>query len=185
MNIDEDGLTEVPRLFALGEVSCSGLHGANRLGSNSLLEGLVYGRKAGAKAATLAEGTRGGVARLALETSEVRQARRTEIDIDDVLAALRAETWRNLAIERDAAGLKHAIERIQFWSGYVLPEVFAGPRGWELQNMLTVAGLMAQAALGRKESRGAHHRLDHPEPDDRFRKVHSSVRRPREAEAVR
>lgn len=180
VKIDESGQTEVPRLFALGEVSCSGLHGANRLGSNSLLEGLVYGRKAGAKAAALAADTRGGVARLALETSEVRPGRRTEIDIDDVLAALRAETWRNMAIERDAAGLAHAIERIQFWAGYVLPEVFAGPRGWELQNLLTVAGLMAQAALGRKESRGAHHRLDHPEPDDRFKKVHSSVQRPNE-----
>jgi L-aspartate oxidase len=179
VKIDAEGQTDVPRLLCVGEVSCSGLHGANRLGSNSLLEGLVYGRRAGARAARLAQESMGGVARLALETSaEVRSGRRTEIDIEDLIASLRAETWRNLAIERDAAGLKHVIERIQFWSGYVLPEVFAGPRGWELQNLLTVAGLMAQAALARQESRGAHHRLDFPEPDERFRNVHSAVRRP-------
>lgn len=179
VKIDEHGQTEVPRLFAVGEVSCSGLHGANRLGSNSLLEGLVYGRRAGARAAALAQESHGGVARMALEMSEVRPERRTEIDIDDLVASLRAETWRNLAIERDRAGLEHALERLSFWSGYVLAEVFAGPRGWELQNMLTVAWLMARAALAREESRGAHHRLDFPEPDARLGGKHSSVRRPR------
>lgn len=177
VKIDRDGQTEVPRLFAVGEVSCSGLHGANRLGSNSLLEGLVHGRRAGARAAALAHESHGGVARLALETSEVRPERRAEIDIDDVLATLRAETWRNLAIERDGPGLAHVLDRLAFWSGYVLPEVFAGPRGWELQNMLTVATLMAQAAHARKESRGAHHRLDFPAPDERLRR-HSQARRP-------
>lgn len=179
VKIDEGGQTEVPRLFAVGEVSCSGLHGANRLGSNSLLEGLVYGRRAGARAATLAQESHGGVARMALETNEVRPERRVEIDIDDVLAALRAETWRNLGVERDRAGLEHALERLGFWSGYVLPEVFAGPRGWELQNTLTVATLMTQAALARHESRGAHHRLDFPEADERLRQ-HSQVRLPKE-----
>lgn len=179
VKIDDHGQTEVPRLFAVGEVSCSGLHGANRLGSNSLLEGLVYGRRAGSRAAILAQESHGGVARMALETSEVRPERRTEIDIDDLVASLRAETWRNMAIERDRTGLEHALERLGFWSGYVLPEVFAGPRGWELQNMLTVASLMARAALAREESRGAHHRLDFPAPDDALRSRHSSVRRPK------
>jgi L-aspartate oxidase len=177
VKIDHEGQTDVARLFAVGEVSCSGLHGANRLGSNSLLEGLVYGRRTGVRAAAIAQESHGGVARLALETSHVRKDRRVEIDIDDVLASVRAETWRNMAIERDAAGLRHALERLRFWAGYVLPEVFAGPRGWELQNILTVAGLMARAALGREESRGAHHRLDFPAPNEALRR-HSRVRRP-------
>ncbi len=178
--VDDHGATAIPRLFAVGEVSCSGLHGANRLGSNSLLEGLVYGSRAGARAATLAEESLGGVARLPLEHSEVEPDRRVEIDIDDMVASLRAETWRHLAIERDGPALREALEKLRFWSSYVLDEVFAGPRGWELQNMLTVATLMAEAASWREESRGAHHRLDFPERDDERFAVHSEVRRPQE-----
>ncbi len=175
---DLEGATSIPRLFAVGEVSCSGLHGANRLGSNSLLEGLVFGARAGARAAALAEGSLGGVARLPLESSDAQPSRRVEIDIDDVWASLRAETWRHMAIERDGEGLRAALEKLTFWSSYVLGEVFAGPRGWELQNMLTVATLMARAALWREESRGAHHRLDFPERDDARFAVHSEVSRP-------
>ncbi len=178
VQIDRDGQTEVPRLFAVGEVSCSGLHGANRLGSNSLLEGLVYGRRAGERAAALAAGAHGGLARLALEASAEPQGRRAEIDIDDVLVSLRAETWRNLGVERDGPGLRHAREQLGRWARYVLPEAFAGPRGWELQNVLTVASLMAQGAVWREESRGAHHRLDCPGVDDARFLVHGAVRRP-------
>ncbi|RMG14846.1 MAG: L-aspartate oxidase [Planctomycetota bacterium] len=178
--VDLDARTGVERLFAVGEVSCSGLHGANRLGSNSLLEGLVFGERAGRKAAELAADSLGDVARLPMETSEVRLDRRREIDIVDVLNALRAQTWRSLAIERDGASMREARERIAFWSSYALEEVFAGPLGWELQNMLTVAALVAQAAIWREESRGAHFREDFPDPDDARFLRHSAIVRPEE-----
>lgn len=178
VRVDLTGATTIPRLFAVGEVSCSGLHGANRLGSNSLLEGLVFGRRAGAAAAAIAEESLGGVARLPLEASESAPSRRVEIDIADMAASLRAEAWRHLAIERDGPGLEEAAERMAFWASYVLDEVFAGPRGWELQNLITIANLMARAAIWREESRGAHHRLDFPDRDDERFGVHSELTRP-------
>jgi L-aspartate oxidase len=177
VEVDGTGATAVPRLFAAGEVSCTGLHGANRLGSNSLLEGLVYGRRAGLAAGALAASNVGGVSRLALE-HRYDPERRPEIDIEDVSAALRSLTWRDTAIERDGAGLARALERIRFWSTYVLPAVFAGPRGWELQNMLTVAWLIASRAQLREESRGAHTRMDFPARDDARFRYHSRVRGP-------
>ncbi|HZV01308.1 MAG TPA: L-aspartate oxidase [Planctomycetota bacterium] len=181
--VDMNGATTLPRLFAAGECSCTTLHGANRLGSNSLLEGLVFGRRAGAAASALAASTVGTVARLSIE-NRYDATNRTEIDIEDATSALRALMWREAAIERDGAGLARALERIRFWSSYVLPSVFAGPRGWELQNLLTVAWLVASRALVREESRGAHMRLDHPERDDRRFRVHSKVKAALEGERV-
>lgn len=173
--VDGNGQTAVPRLFAAGEASCTRLHGANRLGSNSLLEGLVYGRRAGAAASALAASNVGGVSRVALQF-RYEPERRTEIDIEDMTAALRSLTWRDVGIERDGTGLARALERIRFWSSYVLPSVFAGPRGWELQNMLTVAWLVASRAQVREESRGAHTRMDFPKRDDARFSTHSRVR---------
>lgn len=176
MKVDHVGQTSIPRLFAIGEVSCSGLHGANRLASNSLLEGMVFGARAGEKAAELAADSLGGVARLPVQVEHSEyKGRRIEIDIDDMMASVRALTWRDLAIERDGAAIASAFEQLKKWCGYVLQDTFAGPRGWELQNLLSVATHMAQAALWRKESRGAHHRLDHPETNDAEYLVHSEI----------
>ena len=85
-----------------------------------------------------------------------------------------------MAIERTGEGMRQASERMAYWSSYVLGEVFAGRRGWELQNMLTVASLMTQCGLWREESRGAHYREDFPELDDARFKVHSQICRPEE-----
>jgi len=177
VQVDEEGKTSIPRLFAVGEVSCSGLHGANRLASNSLLEGLVFGKRSGNCAAALAEESLGGVARLALAEGGAPNHPRIEIDIEDLLTALRSRMWRGLGIERSPEGMNDLAERLDFWSGYVLDEVFAGPRGWELQNLLTISSLMCQAARWREESRGTHYREDFPEPVESFRK-HSEWTRP-------
>lgn len=170
-----DGRTNVPRLFACGEVACTGLHGANRLGSNSLLEGLVVGSHAGREAGLAA----------ASESSEPRPPRlkvriaheqHEAIDIADVTNALRAVAWRSLGIERTRFYLEEAVHMMRFWGRYVMDREFHDRVGWELQNMLLVARLIAEAALLREESRGVHFRTDFPETDDAHWKLHVILR---------
>jgi L-aspartate oxidase len=165
VTVDIDGRTSLPRLYACGEVSCTGLHGANRLGSNSLLEAVVYGARTGQAIGKV----------LAGETSPGQQTRlrftvdrseRTLLDVADVRNSLRAVMWRNVGIERDERHLAETEEIIDFWQSYVLDKEFAGPEAWDLQNMLTLARLVAASARERTESRGTHFRTDHPERDD-------------------
>ena len=161
---DVRAATSVPGLFACGEAASTGLHGANRLGSNSLLEGLVYGKLAGQSAAAwVRDGHRAEHYRMGVE---IPVSDRSRLDAEDVRNALRALMWRNVGITRQAQPLVEAQEIIRFWQRYVMDKVFTSPFGWECQNMLTVALLMAQSALQRQESRGVHYRQDFPERDD-------------------
>ncbi len=169
-----DGRTSVERLYACGEVACSGMHGANRLGSNSLLEGLVIGRNAGAAAAAAAADKSTPVPHNIRSEDGKQEA--GEIDLADVRSSLRSAMWRNVGIIRDAQGLSRALERIEFWAGYVLQRQFKNPRGWRIQNMLTVAELIARVALEREESRGVHFRSDFPLMQDGPPR-HSTARR--------
>jgi len=165
VRVDGDGRTSLPRLYACGEVSCTRLHGANRLGSNSLLEGLVFGYRAGRRIVEqLAVGN--GTSRPPRLQFTVAHSDRTVLDVDDVQNSLRAIMWRNVGIERDARHLAETEEIIEFWQSYVLDKEFADPRGWQLQNMLTLARLVARSANQRQESRGTHFRTDFPERDD-------------------
>ena len=170
-----DGRSSVDRLFACGEVACTGLHGANRLGSNSLLEGLVIGTYAGRAAAKAAavESQDPVHPRLHVRLTAPEQA---PIDVGDVTTSLRAVTWRSVGIERSQFGLEEAVHMMQFWSRYVMDKEFDDVPGWQLQNMLLVARLMAQAALLREESRGVHYRTDFPKKDDENWKVHTIFR---------
>jgi len=184
VTVDEAGRTSLPGLYAAGEVSSSGLHGANRLASNSLLEGLVYGARAGAAAAE--------DIRAANEADDFRvppisgpRAAPVEavspgedLDLADIRNSLRALMWRHVGVERAADSLAEALEAVEGWCGYVLPRQFADPQGWQLQNMLEVARLMIRGALVREETRGVHFRADHPDTLDRFR-VHVGWRRDR------
>jgi len=164
--IDTDGRTTVPGLWAAGEVSSSGLHGANRLASNSLLEGLVFGRRAGRGAAEAAAGRADQYTVLPLvgDWPHSRQDDE-ELDLLDLRNSLGSEMWRNVGIERDQAGLSSAERQVEFWNRYVSLREFPGPPGWELQNMLLVSKLMIAAALKRTESRGTHFRRDYPQTD--------------------
>ena len=161
--------TNIANLFACGEVASTGLHGANRLGSNSLLEGLVFGRIAG-RTATEQCGQNG--ASLKKFRYDISQSDRSRLDTADVLNSLRSLMWRNIGITRLAKPLAEAQEIISFWQRYVLDKVFDSPQGWECQNMLTVCLMMAQAAEARTESRGVHFRGDFPETDDTKFKTH-------------
>jgi L-aspartate oxidase len=154
---DLDGRTSVPGLLAAGEVACNGLHGANRLASNSLLEGLVFGRRAGLAAAS--EQAVGGAARV---VSDIRPSDKGELDLVDVRSSLRSAMWRNVGIVRTGNRLADALDMIHFWCRYSLDKIFDDPSGWEIQNMLTCAALVAAAACAREESRGTHARVDRP-----------------------
>jgi len=160
---DERGRTDVPCLYACGEVASTGLHGANRLGSNSLLEGLVFGRIAGR---AVAEQTADNHIRHPKIHCEIPPSDRTHLDAADVRNSLRALMWRNVGITRTQKPLAEAQEIIRFWHRYVMDKVFDCPTGWECQNMLTVSLLTATAAQNRQESRGTHFRGDHPDAND-------------------
>jgi L-aspartate oxidase len=166
-----DGRSSVDRLYACGEAACTGLHGANRLGSNSLLEGLAMGQSTGAV-------VREAVAGMAPPTphrirAPQREPEHGEIDLDDLRTSLRSVMWRNVGIFRDAQGLERTLQRVAFWSGYALPCEFKSPRGWRVQNMLALAELITQCALRREESRGVHFRTDFPETSPKAE--HSTV----------
>ena len=124
VTIDEEARTTLPRLWAAGEVSSSGLHGANRLASNSLLEGLVFGLRAGRNASAAALKDPDHFAALPLEAdSQPAQLPTDELQIDDVLNSLNSEMGRDVGIERNAEGLESALRQVEFWDRYVGPRI--------------------------------------------------------------
>jgi L-aspartate oxidase len=171
VTIDRTGRTTIPALWAAGEVSSSGLHGANRLASNSLLEGLVYGAHAGAAASRAAQESPGEFRVWPLENPVVCPPAEP-LDLVDIRNSLKSLMWRNCGVRRGGEGLAEALETVDGWRRYVLARQFDDLEGWELQNMLTLARVMIEAALLREESRGVHLRTDHPQLDDAQWKKH-------------
>jgi L-aspartate oxidase len=167
VTVDRDGRTTLPGLWAAGEVSSSGLHGANRLASNSLLEGLVFGARAAEDINGILAGRSAEDLRLEVPPIKAAVVRSDHepLDVADIRASLRALMWRSVGITRTAAKLSEAAEQVDFWCRYVLAQVFLDPAGWTMQNMLVVARLMIAAALAREESRGVHSRRDFPETE--------------------
>jgi len=162
-----DGLARstIPGLYACGEAACTGLHGANRLASNSLLEGLVFGKIAGTAAARERQSTDGtAVAMTHKLISDIRISDRSELDLDDVRSSLQSAMLRHLGTIRNAHGMERIKQMLAFWARYTLDKIFDEPVGWETQNLLTIASLITRSALHRHESRGAHtiEECDHP-----------------------
>jgi L-aspartate oxidase len=179
--IDLDGRTTVPGLWAAGEATSSGLHGANRLASNSLLEGLVFGRRAGRMASEECNKQPDHFSALPLESDwPPGQREDEELNLVDLRNSLGAEMWRHVGIQREQSGLEAAEKQVEFWNRYVAAKEFSDPRGWELQNMLLVARLMIAGALTRRESRGTHFRRDFPETDPAQAR-HITIRAPASA----
>jgi L-aspartate oxidase len=177
VTVDHQGQTTVPGLWAAGEVTSSGLHGANRLASNSLLEGLVYGAHAGAGAAASALAKPDSFNAIPLENTQVGP--HTEpLDLADIRNSLKSLMWRAAGVRRSGPQLADAARTIRRWCGYVLARQLNDPHGWELQNMLTVASLMVEGALAREESRGVHLRMDFPKTDDEHWRRHLAFARP-------
>jgi L-aspartate oxidase len=155
--VDAWGRSSLPGLWACGETSASGVHGANRLASNSLLEALVYATRVAKDIAGAMKG--GGPSRLpALSIPSSDEA------CAQAVTDLRAVMYANVGLVRSDATLRAALARIA-----ALESAHSQPDN-ELRNLLTVGRLIAQAALARKESRGSHYRTDYPNLDDAFAK---------------
>jgi L-aspartate oxidase len=167
---DLDGRTTLPGLYAAGEVACTGVHGANRLASNSLLEGLVFGARA-ARAMRGDAGSAGtdagglGAGALA-EAAAGTDAGSAGLGVD----AIRDAMWRDVGLFRSGDGLQRAVDRFERpWramDAHLRGGGHLDAAGWRAANLLTVARLVARAALRRTESRGAHYRDDYPERND-------------------
>ena len=172
VHTDDHGRTNLTGLYAAGEVACTGLHGANRLASNSLLEALHFGRAAG-KTCRESIGESPGPAKV---ISDIRPSERSELNLADVRSSLRSVMWRHVGIEREGDRMPEVAEMFDFWARYTLDKIFDDRAGWEVQNMLQVGALITRAAHWRNESRGTHYRVDAPDPDEPFR-VHDIWRR--------
>jgi L-aspartate oxidase len=162
---DLEGVTTVPGLFAAGEAACTGVHGANRLASNSLLEGLVFGaRAAHAMRRELRE------ARDIRTPALAESASNREIPVSE----LKKLMWSKAGVIRSGIGLNEALERISRWHpGSDIPST---RRQIEELNLLTIGDLICRSALARQESRGGHYRVDFPRRNDSSFRRHSVIR---------
>ena len=157
---DLDGRCAIPGLYAAGEAAATGVHGANRLASNSLLEGLVFGARAGK---TMREELR-RPPEIASEPNRAVSNSPVNSAIEDAIHEIQDLMWKDVGIVRTGTGLKAAIEQLN----RIAPRV-AHPqtrRAHEAQNIHTLGLLVARAALAREESRGAHYRTDFPDHND-------------------
>ena len=162
---DLDGRTSVPGLFAAGEVACTGVHGANRLASNSLLEGLVFGRRAGQAMAQTVVGA--WPARFSARLVPGRPPATAEAAAPPTVAAVRERMWTQVGLIRDRAGLEAAVRAFDAdWRWLAARPPAATVDEARLTSLIMVGGLMSRAALRREESRGGHYRSDFPARND-------------------
>src|SRR5271170_1607643 len=166
---DVDGRTSLDRLYAAGEAACTGVHGANRLASNSLLEGLVFGARA---AARMREVSANDIGQIAARPQFAKTASQSSAV---VLRNLQQRMWQDAGLLRDGSGLRAIKDELDRMRAEIVP---AAERGsLELANLHAVAELIVISALAREESRGAHYRNDFPRRDDARFARHSVVRR--------
>ncbi len=154
---DLHGATSIPRLYAAGEVACTGVHGANRLASNSLLEGVVFGARAGnamRELAGVAPSGKAGMPEAGLPSATEPEIRRL--------------AWEKCGLLRAGDSLREACRTLESWEEPVGGAHKLGD--FELRNLHAVALLIARCALAREESRGAHYRTDFPENREVFAK---------------
>ena len=169
-----DTETNLKGLYACGEVACTGVHGANRLASNSLLECLVYGARAGTNAATFANSYQSSVEKTDQLQEGARDATRDALidnySIEAIKGAIQETLWENVSIERNGEGLEQTLAELQDLAAD-LGNMPTRPESKDITmietvNMLHVALMITKSALARTESRGAHYRADFPTQDD-------------------
>lgn len=159
-----NGETNLAGLYACGEAACTGVHGANRLASNSLLEGIVFGQRIISNSSEIMQRE---LIKPEMASAYIFETSFNPAGEDPVMIkkALQEVMWQEVGIIRTASGLQKAREEISR-----LQEKLGGPDSlvtfYEVNNMLTLAALMVDACLWRKESRGGHFRSDYPGRDD-------------------
>ena len=170
---DLNGATTLPGLFAAGEVACSGVHGANRLASNSLLEGLVFGMRAGVAAVAWAANRT--TPDLAERVAALRHEQRHRLeDAEKLRNSLRRTMWEQVGIIRSRESLIRATAQLSRWARLV-SKPFATRADLEVKNMVQVAHCLAESALWRENSVGAHFRSDFPDAKRSGWKQHSQL----------
>ncbi len=170
------GATNIPGLFAAGETACTGVHGANRLASNSLLEGLVYGERAGVAAARFVR-RHADLRRPPRFRAAAQDASRSQNapDMREIRMALKHLMWEKVGIVRNKKDLSTALGQLRKWTRLI--RYHSPDRNFfELENMITTSTLITRSALSREGSVGAHYRSDFPKKGKRWRQRTTIVR---------
>jgi L-aspartate oxidase len=174
------GRTSIPGLYAAGETAATGVHGANRLASNSLLEGLVFGARSGQAMSQDAPVSKRSSAQLPGKRApqpdspdKERQAHAAHAE-PALRAQIRDLMWRHVGILRNGKDLKAALAQLE---SLQVPESAATREDNELKNLHSLAAVITRSAIAREESRGSHYRGDFPYRDDDDFQKHSIVRK--------
>jgi L-aspartate oxidase len=165
-----DGRTSIAGLYAAGEAAATGVHGANRLASNSLLEGLVYGARGGKAMREEARpaSSAGPPPKAAYSNGPV------DTGVEDLIGQIQLLMWNEVGVVRTRMGMQRTVQNLE----EMTPQLAHSKtrRAQEAANLHLAALLVARSALAREESRGAHYRMDYPDHDDKKFLKHSVIR---------
>lgn len=169
------GSTNIKNLYAAGEVACTGCHGANRLASNSLLEALVFGKRAGSMLSNHINQNLIGFPFDKIKIKANSENSTEDIDFHDILMSARSIMWKKAGVYRDRDSLNKALKKIKEWDKTISKCKLETIDQMETANILTMALLITYSGLLREESRGSHQRSDFPKEDKKWQKKEITI----------